>query len=59
MLFSMDVGMVLKNTRESHLLNVEVGIFNQYATKINLLKPKINLSCDTPRIYFHQAFVMT
>ncbi len=51
MLSSMDASMILKYTRESNLLNVEIGIFNQYAPKINLLKQKINLSCDTLRIY--------
>ncbi len=53
MLFSVDACMILKYTRESNLLNVEIRVFNQYALKINLLKQKINLSCDTFRIYFH------
>jgi hypothetical protein len=53
MLYSMDARMISKYTKESNLLNLEIGVFNQYALKINLLKQKINLSCDTLRIYFH------
>jgi hypothetical protein len=45
--------MILKYTRESSLLNVEIGVFNQHAPKINLLKQNFNLFCDTLRIYFH------
>jgi hypothetical protein len=49
----MDASMILKYTRESSLLNAEIGVFNQHAPKINFLKQKLNLFCDTLRIYSH------